>query len=315
MLDKDTWLSMEAVVNEAVKKARWLWLTYVKAGIRSILLLLVLGIEFELLYRTFSGIAGDNNEYWSPGLMALTGVIMVSAFHLLARLNHANPALTLIRRLTPWLLGIYLLGLGLLTAGIINLDTGGVLLENPATIVIGGLPGEQSQHWLAWIFEKVTNPLALAMFSFGIGGLAIVNLFVAHELFHGLQKNVNQIQNIKSEADRLQKEYATVKRCAERERELKVELNAITLWSPERVMREAALLLSTLIHDAAAKHRRYIKGRDIAPPPGPLSLNDPIDPKMIERDLKKIEALDLKAILKLLSAHTNHQEKSHEKAH
>ncbi len=308
MLDKDTQLSMEAIVNEAVKKARWVWMVYVKAGLRGALLALVLGIEFELLYRTFAGIAGEDHQYWSPGLMALTGVIMVSAFHLLARLGADNPALKLIHKTTPYLLSVYLCGLGLLTAGIINLDAGAVLLENPAQIIIGGLPSEQSRPWLSLLFEKFTNPLALALFSFGIGGLAIVNLFVAHELTQGLHKNINHIHNVKSEADRLQSEYKTVQRAQENARELQAQLQAVDLWSQGAVLQEAALVLSTTIQDASAKHRRFIKGKELTPPPGPLSLFDPIDPKLIERDLKKIEALDLKSIHKLLSGYAKPQE-------
>lgn len=305
MIDQQLRLKMETRVNEARKQARWLWLTFLGLIFRGALLVLVGVIEFEILYRTFQGIAGENNEYWSPGLMALTGVIMLSAFHLLAGTSQDNFVVKLIRRLTPFLIGLYLIGLGLLASGIINLDAGGVLLQNPGEIVIGGLPGaEPEKHWLTALFENITNPLALVLFSFGIGGLAIVNLFVAHALIEGLKRSVRKIHDIKPEADRLKHEHAIVAQNCDRYRELQYDLVDINLWSRERVIHEAALLLSSTIHEATAKHRRFIKHRDIEPPPGPLSLTDPVDPKLIERDLKKIDALDLKSITKLLQTHS-----------
>ena len=305
MIDQQLRLKMETRVNEACKQAQWLWLTYLGLMFRSALLTLVGTIEFELLYRTFQGIAGENNEYWSPGLMAMTGVIMLSAFHLLARASRDNFAVTLIRRLTPYLIGLYLVGLGLLASGIINLDAGGVLLQNSGDIVIGALPGaEPEQHWMNALFENITNPLALVLFSFGIGGLAIVNLFVAHELIEGLKGSVRKIRDVKPEADRLKREHAIVQQHCDRYRVLQYDLVDINLWSRERAIHEAALLLSSTIHESTAKHRRFIKHRDIEPPPGPLSLTDPVDPKLIERDLKKIDALDLNSITKLLQTHS-----------
>ena len=305
MIDKDTRLTMETIVNDAANKARWLWLTYIKAIIRGVLLSLVLGLEFEILYRTFQGIAGDSNEYWSPELMAMTGIIMVTAFHLLARLDEDHIALRSIRTVTPWLLALYLVGLGLLTSGIINLDASGVLLQDAGSIVIGSITETSTadSEPLSWLFKEVTNPLALMFFSLGIGGLAIVNLFVAHELVTQMHRNISHIHHAKDEADRLKGEHKTFLEKEEQVLELQQSLKSVKLWSKDSMMYETTLLLSALIHETASKHREFIKGRDLAPAPGPVSIQHPIDPKLIERDLKKIEALDLKAISKLLNTY------------
>lgn len=305
MFDQQTRLKMETKVNEALKAARWLWLIYLRMLFDGGLFLLVLGIEFDLLYRTFQAIAGTSNEYWSPGLMALTGIIMLTAFHLLACQPREHFIVTFIRRLAPFLVGFYLIGLGLLTSGVINLDAGGVLLQSPADLVIGALPSAAPDlHWLTALFENVTNPLAVAFFSFGIGGLAIVNLYVAHALIEALKAGMARIRETKPEAQRLQTERALVERHCQRHRELEDDRVEINLWSGPCVTHEAALRLSAVIQEATAKHRRFLKCRDLDPPPGPVSLGNPIDPKLIERDLKKIEALDLKAIEKLLQTHT-----------
>lgn len=305
MIDQQTRLRAETLVNEAVKDAQWLWFSYAIVALLFALLLLVGTSEYELLYQTFEAIAGEENEYWSPGLMAMTGAIMVTAFHLLATKSSDNPALRLIRRLTPWLIGLYLIGLGLLTAGVISLDASGVLLQEPTSIVIGGLPTtEPETHWLSALFENVTNPLALVLFSFGIGGVAIVNLFVAHGLIEGLEKTLQKIHHVKPEAARLSAEMKAFEKCEAQFRGLQNDLNDIHLWSPQRAKYETSLLLSGVISEATAKHKRYLKSRDLEPAPGPLILSDPVDPKLIERDLKKIEALDLKAITKILNTYT-----------
>lgn len=304
MIDPHLRLRMETVVNEVDKQFRWRLASYAALAFLAALLGLVLGIEYELLYRAFQGIAGEQQQYWSPALMALTGVIMVTAFHLLDRMAENNPALVLIRRLTPYLIGIYLLGLGLLIAGIINLDASGVLLTNPADLVIGGLPDAEPQRpWITMFFDDVSNPAALGLFSLGIGGLGIVNLFVAHALIHGLRTRFDKLRHLKSEADRLNAERETVRQCCDAYRELSYDLGDLDLWSDQRLIREAALQSSTLIQDAARKHRRFIKSRELAPPPGPLSLIDPVDPRLIERDLKNIEALNLNGITRLLQDH------------
>lgn len=304
MIDQQDRLRAETRVNEAIKAAQWLWFSYAVLVLLIAPLILVGGSEYELLYRTFEAISGEDNEYWSPGLMALTGAIMVTAFHLLASKSPDNPALLLIRRLTPWLIGLYLVGLGLLTAGVISLDASGVLLENPTSIVIGDLPSAKPEaHWLTALFENITNPLALALFSFGIGGIAIVNLFVAHGLIEGIKKTLHKIHETKPEAKRLSDELKTVRNNEAQHRELQYDLNEIQLWFPERITHEAALRLSNIITEATAKHERFINAGNFAPESGPLTLRDPVDPKLIERELKKIKALDLKAITKILKAH------------
>lgn len=304
MIEHELLLRMESRVREASKNAAWLWAAYLLTALKALLFALVVALEFELLYRTFLAISGANNEYWSPALMACTGLTMLCAFHLLAEAKESNLTVALVKRLTPFQIGLYLIGLGLLVAGVIYLDAGSLLLESSANIVIGALPSANPEtHWLATFFEEITNPLALAVFSFGIGGLAIVNLFVAHGLLEGMKAGFAKIHGASPESARLSAERKTVEESCERHRQLSAELNAINLWSHQRTLQEASVQLASLIQDGAAKHRRYIKHRDLQPPPGLITLSDPIDPKLVERELKKIEALDLKTILKTLQSH------------
>jgi hypothetical protein len=305
MIDHELLLKMETRVNAGRKAVRWLWLTYVGLGSQFVLLGTVLGIEFVLLYRTFEAISGKNNEHWTPELMALTGATMVSAFHLLCKAKEDNPALRVINKLTPLLLVIYLLGLGLLMAGIIYIDASGLLLSTTTELVIGVLPEAATQvHWLDAIFENFANPVALGLFSLGIGGMAIVNLFVAHALLGGLDRGVSRVRDRKSEANRLEKEYDIVQDKLKRHRELRFDHADLELWTDSRLIHETALQINRLQRDGTADHRYYVKHRDIEPPPGLLSLPDHVDHKLIERELKKIDALDVKAITKIINNNT-----------
>jgi hypothetical protein len=302
MFEQNLILQMEARMIEVQRKLRGLWSAYVQAALKFPLLALVLAVEFELLYQTFSGIAGQDNRYWSPGLMATTGVIVVCAYHLLD--GDRNGAMArLVRGITPVLIGLYLSGLGLLLAGVISLDSIPVLLSGVSDLVIGALPGDAPQKpWIEAFFQDAISPAGLAVFALGIGGLSIVNLFVASELLHGIAAHIHTIRDTKPEAARLQAEYETVQRCLTRYRELSQDLGDMTLWLDQRVMQETALQWSAAVQEALARHKRFIKRKEIAPTPGPFSPTDSIDPKLIEKEIRKIEAFDLNAILRVLNA-------------
>ncbi|MGH1432541.1 MAG: hypothetical protein ACRBB4_15670 [Neptuniibacter sp.] len=305
MIDNDLLLRMSIRVNDVLKRQMWLWVDYVKVVFQKLLLLLTLGIEFELLLRTFQGMAGEDHQYWTPGLMALTGVIMISAFHLLATTSKDNAFIRLIHRAAPFLIGFYLVGMGLLTTSIIGQDASGALLDTPFALVIGEpSTAEVQQHWLSAFISDTLSPIALSVFSFGVGGLAIVNLLVAHVLIGSIKKSWHKIRNIKPEADRLKNEQHIVKTACSHYHDQQAALHDINLWSTEQIRHEAALQLAALIHSVAAKHRRYLKGKEVSPNPSPIDLKDPVDPKIIERDLKKIEAMDFKAILRTLQSYT-----------
>lgn len=305
IIDKYLLLRAQILVGEAQKKVRLLWLTKLSASFRAALLALVLTIEFELLYRTFKGIAGKDNEYWSPDMMALTGVVMVSAYHLLNKGGHNSAIARVIHAATPVLLGTYLAGLGLLTAGVVSLDTIGMLVAAPGEIVIGALPTEiPDKPWLEALFQNVINPLAVGLFALGIGGVAVINLFVASELIDGIKRAVIKIRDTKPEAARLRAEFEALERNLARARELQFDEGDLALWPRSRLISETALQLGSVIQGAAARHRHFVKSNELSPSPGPLDLKRPVDSKPIERDLKKIEALDIKAITKILQSQT-----------
>lgn len=305
MIDKDLFLRAQILVGEAQKKAHFLWLTKLSAGFRGALLALVLTIEFELLYRTFKGIAGKDSKYWSPELMALTGLIMVTAYHLLNKGGQISAIARAIRAATPLLLGVYLVGLGLLTAGVISIDTIQTLLSsNPGEI--GVLSNEiPDKPWLDALFQNVLNPAAVGLFALGIGGLAVVNLFVASELIDGIKRAVIKIRDTKPEAARLKSELENLERNLARARELQFDEGDLALWPASRLIQETALQLGSVIQESAARHKQFVRRKELAPSPGPLDLERPVDAKPIERDLKKIEALDIKAITKVLQSHTH----------
>lgn len=306
MIDKDLFLRAQILVDDAQKKVRFLWLKKLNAGFKSALLALVLTIEFELLYRTFTGIAGKDNEYWSPEMMALTGAIQISAYHLLHKGGHNSAIARAVRAATPLLLGVYLVGLGLLTAGVVSIDTIGMLISDPGEIIIGALPAEiPDKPWLEALFQSVINPAAVGLFALGIGGLAIVNLYVAGELIDGIKHAVFKIRDTKPEAARLKAEFENLERNLARARELQFDAGDLALWPTSRLISEAALQLSGVIHEAATHHRKNVKRKEFAPSPGPLDLERPVDAKLIERDLRKIDALDIKAITKILQSNTH----------
>ena len=302
LIDKDTRLHVEVVVNDAVKDCRWIWLTYLTTGFNAALLLTVALVEADLLYHVFLGVVGENNDYWNPALLATTGIIMVAGFHLLGHIDHEHFLIRWIRKIIPYLILLYGLGAGLIAATLFNQDAVSAILSTTQNIIIGTLPQTPAdKHWIEWFLQDITSPIALAVFSVGIGGLAMVNLFVAHELIHEITASVENIRAKKTKAQQLQSDYQTLLGYIEDYRKNYFDIGDMAFWTKKHINRETALQLSELIEHHKRRHEVYLKRREINAQPARHQPASPIDLKVIERDLKKIDGFDYETIYQSLS--------------
>lgn len=229
---------------------------------------------------------------------------MVAGFHLLGQMQRGHFLLSWVRKLIPYLILLYGLGAGLIAATLFNQDAVAALLSSAGAgeIVIGIVETvEPEEHWLEWFLNDITSPIALAAFSLGIGGLAIVNLFVAHELIHLIVDALADIRARKINAQHLKTEYAYVLECLENYRENHFDLGETALWTAPKITRETALQLSELIESHKRRHEAFIKRREINGKRPRHRPDDLIDAKAIERDLKKIDALDFSALHQMIT--------------
>lgn len=308
LFDHQTLMRLDAVVINAIKACRKTPLLALK-GLMSLAVLSLVGVvEYEVLYQVFDVLAGDG-DYWSPHLMATTAMIMIIGFHLLSDRKPDNFANRVIENLVQILIPLYLLGIGLLIGCIINMDGAGVLLESAGVPLFGIAESIQERSWIEDFYANITNPFAMLLFSTGLGGLAIVNIWVAHRLLEIISGSFSQLQSLVKEAHFLKAQRDTVRACCTQYREIGSDLAELERWDETRIGSSVAVKALEHISQALGPHRKYLQSLEYQAEPGELEFKSTINTKPIERDIKKIEAFDLKRIMKIIKTHSDLQEK------
>lgn len=254
-------------------------------GLWAVCFLFIAFLEYELGFRAFDNLSMGEG-YWSPHLMAFSSLVMIIGFHFLAEHRPNNFAVRMVNTLVEFLIPLYVIGLGLFVAAPLMLDMQGAF-DVGSVPVIGGLP-EVEQGLLHSLMMNIASPVAMLFFSLGIGGLAIVNLFVAHRLILMIVANVNKMNGklslarkakfLLSEINRLEKEYQV----------LQHDMADLELHD-ERYLKLiiAAEALSTMA-SALVRHKEELKAQEYAAPPG--AFDDFIGKKTLVVDVKKLKA-------------------------
>lgn len=263
----------------------------------SIILLAVLALavvaysEYEIVYRIFDYLAGENHEYWSPGLMALTAATMIIGFHLLAQSNPHNPAVRIVERSVGILIPIYLIGMGILIASIIFGDGLSSLIQTETPVMIGNLPEVMEQGWIDAFFANVTNPSAVLTFSIGIGGLAIINIFVAHKLLTIISSNINDVFHRLSRAHDANQDYQAILNAQKEYARLSAELHDLLIKDDHYLRMTITNEVIHVIRQALLPHKKWLQIAQYSPEFRFEDLHRKVDPKQVAKDIAKIEAI------------------------
>jgi len=275
---------------------------YVKAAAKVPLILLItflcvigLGVvcysEWEIIYRVFEALMGEDNRYWSPVLMGLTAATMIVGFHLLAKLKPQNIAVRIVESSVGILIPIYLFGIGILIACILFQEGLSDMLNVEIPDIIGGLPKVVEEGWLDAFFTHVTNPIAVMVFSLGIGGLAIVNIFVAHQLLTMITKNgtdaFDRLTLAKSAigdhqiTQRVQREYAAIG----------AELDELAMQDDQDIKLMITDEVMNTISDALLPHKKWLQNKQYSSEFRFGVQDQKVDTKKMAKDIAKIEAI------------------------
>lgn len=270
------------------------------------LLALVLGVvgyvEYELIYEVFEYLSGDS-EYYSPGIMALASMIMVVGFHVLAALNPNSFAARAINAIVGYVIPVYLLGVGLLLACVMFADGLGEIVAPEIPIVIGELTtAVQEKGFVDSVFQYLADPLSVLLFSLGMGGLAIVNLFVANALLERLISGVRESYARLTDAKAAQVKYRTIQRTQK-----DFGSNLVALADNHRKDDDAAICEQIAVHalnvidDALQPHRDYYKKHSYAKQTEFSGEMGGPDLKQMAKDIAAIDRIsvaDIEAVLK-----------------
>lgn len=258
-------------------------------------------VEWEIVYRVFDYLGGDNNEYWSPTLMGFTAAIMITGFHVLAKDKPHNLAVIFVERSVGILIPIYLVGLGLLIASILFGDGLSAMIEADTPIMIGVIPEVIEQGWIDTFFANVTNPLAVLAFSLGIGGLAIVNIFIAHKLLVMITANVDDLFGRLSRAKAAIKDHQIILHAQKTYAALGSEINDLLIWDDNYIRMIIANEVMSTISDALLPHKKKLQDTQYSEEFRFETPHQKVDAKQVAKDIAKIEAIRLQDIMSAMN--------------
>lgn len=257
-------------------------------------------VEWEIFYRVFDYLAGDAG-YWSPKLMGLSAAVMLLGFHLLMKQSPNSFATRFVQGAVQILIPVYLMGSGLFIAVMLLGDELANLTGSDLPIVIGELATAPRGHWIEALFSSFTHPLALIAFAIGIGGLAIVNIFVANNLMSRIAKNIEDARLRLSRAEEAVKDHAAITSLRKRYAALQGEYSSLDVWDEFAIRIAIASEVLGLIADALLPHKKWLSSAEIEADSRFGKTSQPADPKQIASAIKKIEAISLAEIVDALT--------------
>lgn len=284
-------LKFQFIKNLQLKAAAKVPLLILMTLLAALALAVVGYSEWEIIYRVFDYLAGDYNEYWSPSLMGFTAATMIIGFHILAKSNPHNLAVRIVNQCVAILIPVYLIGLGLLIACILFADGLSGMLNIDIQAMIGSIPEALEQGWIDAFFANVTNPLAVLTFSLGIGGLAIVNIFIAHKLLTMIAINTNDAYSRLSRANAAIKDYQIILNAQKEYSALNSQINDLLIKDDSYIQTLIINEVMSVIADALLPHKKWLQDSQYSLESRFEETHRKIDPKQIAKDIAKIEAI------------------------
>ncbi len=249
--------------------------------------------EYELLFRIFEDLTGDDG-YWSPYIMGFTGLIVIMAVHLLSKTDPNGLTARFINGSVKILVPIYLIGAGLYIASILDLAS----LIEAQEIPIPGETIEAAEQFQESLVSVMTTRAAVIAFTLGLGGLAIINVFVASKLVSIINSNIKDISGRFAVAKEAIKDFNTVKRCQKEYSALMDEHNDFVINCDDRFIRLSILShVQSIISKELEPHKRNLSEREIEGEPV-FGNSKAIDLKYIKKAIAKIESIGADEILK-----------------
>lgn len=284
-------MQFEAALKRSTDAVARVPLLIFKVTLTTLVFVIVCYSEWEIIYRVFDYLAGEQNEYWSPTLMGFTATTMIIGFHILAKSNPNNLAVRIVDKSVELLIPTYLIGMGLLIASILFGDGLGSMIENDLPIMIGSLPEAIEEGWIDTLFSNVTNPLAVLAFSLGIGGLAIVNIFIAHKLLTIITINMEDIFGRLSRANAAIKDHRAILNAQKEYSALNSEINDLLIIDDNYIRTIITNETMSAITDALLPHKKWLQDSQYFSESRFEDSHRKIDPKQVGKDIAKIETI------------------------
>lgn len=289
--------AIAAHVHQSMSAVRYVpWFVFT-AFIKALIFTGVVYLEFEILYRVFEYLSGGDSDFFTPEVMGGSSLILIVALHFITAQNANHPSLTFIDRAASALVPVYLLGIGLLAAVIIY--SGGVadVLIPDGAWASDGI--DTDSHWLSGLMTSIASPLAAILFSLGIGAMAIINIFVSHKALSGLSEDIQESIGRMTTYRADKRDYLAYLQAENTARQLDDDLNGLVIRD-ESSLKDEVITDVLLIIDAQLQDKREALNQLVVIKPLKGLPDSGLDPDMLAKAIKPIEAINRDSILKHL---------------
>lgn len=294
-------MQFQIIVKREVSALKKIPLLILFLGMQTLILALVCLIEWEIIYEVFVYLSGDGEGYWAPELMGLTAAVMIVGFHLLAKSHPKNIAIRLVETIVQILIPLYLIGVGLMVAAIMYADgLGGMVDTTSSALSLGVLPQVEESGWLDQFYSDIASPVSVLTLSLGIGGLAIVNIFVSHQLITKIGDNFADLLSCIARGREALKDQRIIKETQKSYTSLSIDLENLDTHDDHILRMKIGNEVMIVIADALLPHKIWLSEQT-------LDMNSrfeehkTIDTKQIAKDIAKIEAISFAEILAALN--------------
>lgn len=301
-------MTFETLKARVVHDAKRGVLTSVKAILAALALIFVFAIEytaFREIYDYIKAPVPGEGFTISPAVLALTGVVMVIALHLRAAMKKDSLPVLLLERAVDILLPLYVLGAGLMFAGILFFDGADGLLA-PATegfSIIGSAPEEASAPLLTRLFSHTVAPLISVAFSLGAGAVVVVTVFVGHRCLSLLAEYGFDLDERVRRAKSAIEAHKEILTAQEEYRRINGELTALEEAATRDIDRELAAELGGICSEGIVDYQRHINNRRINPEPNAFEPRRELDLGELEARVRDIESITPAEIIAALRGH------------
>ena len=176
---------LQGYCEQSRKDMRSIPLFMVSLIFHSLITIGLMIFEYELIYKVFEYLSGEDSEYYSPRIMGFSSFILVIAIHFFAERSKQHPVLRLINKVAGMSMLIYALGIASMLSLLVFADSGDLFSADTLGLIVEPVDSDESMNWSATFMAYVTSPLGKILFSVGIGVLVIINLFASH---HAIDK-------------------------------------------------------------------------------------------------------------------------------
>lgn len=274
LLTAHRWCAVSARDAEVRKAARKVPLYMLFTGVMCLALFTAGAVDYVFLREVFEYLlSGEPNEagYWSPNIMALSGLVAIFSFHALTFRRNTERFEGGISLLAAFSLAALMIGVGLILAAIVYVTGASSLtdtsLHDSVEVFVGEAVEESRSSFVQAFFKDHVLPVFPVIFAIGLGGVFVLSVYTAHRLLTGIHWLVVRIFEDRTAAKVSAERLARLRELDTAHHSLVQEFNKRTVLREEgHHLRHAEAIVATGLQGMRAGER-LLSERKLNPSP------------------------------------------------